>query len=81
MEIAEGAVYVDSGPGRGRDRKCALRAHLLLWVQNHVVVRAGRMPPTTATPDERGGIASPVFTRKRYRLQSKSFRYNNEEDT
>lgn len=49
VEIAEGAVYVDFLAQDEEGTESVLRAHSLLWVQNHVVVRAGRMP---TAPDE-----------------------------
>lgn len=76
VEIAEGAVYVDFLAQDEEGTESVLRAHSLLWVQNHVVVRAGRMP---TAPDE-CVVDSLVFTRKDIGTTIR-VSDNNEEDT
>ena len=76
VEIAEGAVYVDFLAQDESGAETVLRAHSLLWVQNHVVVKEGRMP---TAPDE-CVVDSLSFTRKDIGTTIRVSE-NNEEDT
>lgn len=76
VEIAEGSVYMDFLALDEEGSESVLRAHSLLWIQNHVVVQEGRMP---TAPDE-CVVDSLSFSRKEIGTTIRVSE-NNEEDT
>ena len=76
VEIAEGSVYTDFLALDEEGSESVLRAHSLLWIQNHVVVQEGRMP----TAADECVVDSLSFSRKEIGTTLRVSE-NNEEDT